>query len=56
MKTYIVFGINYHEGRDLLGIYDTLSKATERASKENCLTMYDKVTIEVYLLNSDIQP
>lgn len=64
MKVYCVFGVEYHVGRELLGIYSTHEKAVERIEKgsfkyaEHCNqlvnTGYDRVIIEPFELDTDI--
>jgi hypothetical protein len=56
MKLYCVFGIEYHIGRELLGIYDSRELAVKRwdMAEENPRD-YDEVKIDEIELNQDIE-
>lgn len=54
MKVFVVFGIEYHVGRELLGIYDSEKLAIERQNKaKKDLYGYDEVVIDEIELNED---
>lgn len=56
MKLYCVFGIEYHVGRTLIGIYDSIELATIRQDKaEENPHEYDGVMISEVELNTDIE-
>ena len=54
MKLYCVFGVEYHIGETLLGIYDTREKAELRVVTVDPFG-YDKIDIKEIVLNSDIE-
>ena len=56
MKLYLVCGVEYHVGRELLGIYDSYELAVKRWDKaEENPHEFDSVVIEEYELNKDIE-
>lgn len=54
MKLYCVFGDEYHVGRTLLGIYDSLELAEKRKSEIDRYG-YDRISIDEIELNQDIE-
>lgn len=54
MKLYCVFGVEYHIGRELLGIYDSMELAIIRKDSVNH-EFYDDVSIDEIELNQDIE-
>ena len=55
MKLYVVFGVEFHIGRELLGIYDSKILAIERQNKKK-KSYYDDVVIDEIELDKDIDP
>ena len=53
MELYCVFGVEYHVGHDLLGIYDSyelaLKAKTEIEGDGRC--EYDAIVIKTFILN-----
>ena len=54
MKLYVVFGIEWHIGRELLGIYDSMDRAKARKKHMQKYGDYDEITIDEVFLNEDI--
>ncbi|MFA5727348.1 MAG: hypothetical protein WC886_06885 [Saccharofermentanaceae bacterium] len=55
MKLYVVFGVEYHISRDLLGVYDDLKLAEERRKRARRETGYDEIIINEIELNEDME-
>jgi len=55
MELYCVFGVEYHVGHDLLGIYDSYELALKAKTEVegDGRREYDAVVIKTFILNSD---
>jgi hypothetical protein len=54
MKLYCVFGIEWHIGRELLGVYDSMELANERKAGAELTRDDDDVVIDEIELNSNV--
>lgn len=53
MKLFLVWGIEYHEGRTLFGIYDSMELANKRKIEvSDC--GYNKYIVEEIILNANL--
>ena len=56
MKLYVVFGVEYHVSRDLLGVYESKELAEKRESElAFAINYYDEIIIEEVELNQDLE-
>ena len=53
MKVYVVFGIEWHIGRELLGVYDSKDRAATRKKAMQKDGDYDEIVINEFFLNED---
>ena len=54
MKLYCVFGIEWHIGRELLGVYDSMNLATSRLKGAELTRDDDDIIIDEIELNTDL--
>jgi hypothetical protein len=54
MKLYCVFGVEWHIGRELLGVYESMDLASCRKNGAELTRDDDDVVIEVIELNTDL--
>ena len=54
MEVYVVYGIEYHVGRELLGIYNDFHLAMKLKTDEISKGDYDDVVVVAYSLNEPI--
>lgn len=54
MKLYCVFGVEWHIGRELLGVYDSMELAISKKAGAELTRDDDDIVIEVIELNTDL--
>jgi hypothetical protein len=55
MKLYLVWGIEFHDGRHLFGVYESMELANVRLNEVNNDSWFDEYKIQEIELNTSIE-